>query len=151
MRRTDRESTDLATMESIIAAAKFCRMAMCDNAKPYVVPLCYGYKDRTVYIHSAREGYKLDILRKNSEVCIEFETVPQIIPNADPCKWKLHYKSVIARGTVEIVDTSDGKRRALGIIMNNYTSGSFDFSDEELAKTVVMKIALDSMTCKISS
>jgi hypothetical protein len=151
MRRKDREITNLATMESIIAESKFCRMALCDNGKPYIVPLCFGYKDRTVFIHSAREGHKLEVMKKNSAVCLEFETAPEVVKNDIACKWKLRYKSVIARGRAVVVEEIEEKRRALAIIMSNYAPGLFEFSEEGLNKITVFKIALESMTCKISS
>lgn len=151
MRRKDREITDLATIESIIAESKFCRMALCDKGKPYIVPMCYGYKDRTVYVHSAREGHKLEVMKKNSAVCIEFETVPEVVKNDIACKWKLRYKSVIAQGKAVALDGIEEKRRALAIIMGNYAPGLFEFSEEGLNKIVVFKIALEFMTCKISS
>lgn len=151
MRRKDREITDLATMEGIIAESKFCRMALCDNGKPYIVPMCFGYKERTVYIHSAREGHKLEVMKKNNAVCIEFETVPEVIKNDIACKWKLRYKSVIAQGRAVAVDGVEEKRRVLAIIMGNYAPGLFELSEEGLNKIVVFKIALESMTCKISA
>jgi hypothetical protein len=151
MRRKDREITDLATMESIIAESKFCRMALCDNGKPYIVPLCFGYKDRTVFFHSAQEGHKLEVMKKNSAVCLEFETAPEVVRNDIACKWKLHYKCVIARGRAAAVEAMEEKRRALAIIMSNYAPGVFEFSEEDLNKIFVFKIALDSMTCKVSA
>ena len=151
MRRKDREITDLKTVEGIIAEAKFCRMALCDNGKPYIVPMCFGYKDRKVYIHSAPEGHKLEVMKKNSAVCIEFETVPEVVKNDIACKWKLRYKSVIARGKAVVLDGMEEKRRALGLIMSNYAPGVFEVSEEGLNKITVFKIALESMTCKISA
>jgi hypothetical protein len=137
-------------MESIIAESKFCRMALCDNGKPYIVPLCFGYKDRTVYFHSAKEGHKIEVMRQGSDVCLEFESGAQVVENPVACKWKLRYRSVIAYGKVSFIDNRDEIRMALDVIMNHYGKGPFSYSDESLQKIVLYKVPLESITCKIS-
>ena len=70
MRRKDREISDLGEIESIIQRADICRLAFCDRGKPYVVPLCFGYRRGAIYFHSAREGRKLDMIRNNRLVML---------------------------------------------------------------------------------
>ena len=60
MRRKDKEITDRNAIESIIAKSRICRLAMVDDAGPYIVPLCFGFRNNTLYFHSAAEGKKLD-------------------------------------------------------------------------------------------
>lgn len=47
-------------------------LGMFDENYPYVVPLHYGYEMKdgklTFYVHGAKEGHKLDCLRKNDHV-----------------------------------------------------------------------------------
>jgi nitroimidazol reductase NimA-like FMN-containing flavoprotein (pyridoxamine 5'-phosphate oxidase superfamily) len=64
MRRHEREITDKKEIEAIIRKALVCRLAMVDGDKPYVVPLCFGYADHTLFFHSAGEGKKLEIIKK---------------------------------------------------------------------------------------
>lgn len=76
MRREDRSVTELDGIEAILKECRTCHLAMVDEGKPYVVPLSYGYQlnedgTLTLYFHSAKEGRKLDILRKNNLVCFE--------------------------------------------------------------------------------
>jgi len=49
MRRKDREIEDRAELESIIGSATVCRLAMSEDDRPYIVPLCFGYKDGNLY------------------------------------------------------------------------------------------------------
>ncbi len=49
MRRKDREIEDRAELESIIGAATVCKLAMSEDDRPYIVPLCFGYKDGNLY------------------------------------------------------------------------------------------------------
>jgi nitroimidazol reductase NimA-like FMN-containing flavoprotein (pyridoxamine 5'-phosphate oxidase superfamily) len=56
LRRTDKEITDKSEIESIIRKSLVCRLGLTDNARPYIVPLCFGYTDNRLYFHSATEG-----------------------------------------------------------------------------------------------
>ena len=73
MRRNEREITDPKIIEEIIHQATICRIALYDADYPYIVPLNYGYESGALYFHSAKEGKKIDLIRKNSRVCFEIE------------------------------------------------------------------------------
>ncbi len=151
MRRKDREITDLSVMESIIADASLCRMALSDRGEPYLVPLCFGYENRTVYVHSAAQGRKIDIVRNNPSVWLEFTSGVEFVGNPVACRWSLKYRSVMASGRAALIDGREEKRRALAVIMAHYASGTFDFSDKDIDSAAVVKILLEKMTCKISA
>jgi len=59
MRRKDKQINDIAAIEDILSKASVCRLGLCENNQPYVVPLCFGYKDNALYFHCAMEGKKL--------------------------------------------------------------------------------------------
>jgi nitroimidazol reductase NimA-like FMN-containing flavoprotein (pyridoxamine 5'-phosphate oxidase superfamily) len=61
MRRSEKEITAKTEIESIIQQSMVCRLAMSEGQIPYIVPLCFGYRNDTLYFHSAKEGKKLDI------------------------------------------------------------------------------------------
>ena len=86
MRRKEQEITDKEEMEAIIRKSLVCRLAMADEGTPYIVPLCFGYQDNTLYFHSARKGKKLDILKKNNRVSFEFDTDTEIQKDKEACK-----------------------------------------------------------------
>ncbi|HXX55979.1 MAG TPA: pyridoxamine 5'-phosphate oxidase family protein, partial [Methanoregula sp.] len=95
MLRKDREITDRKEMEAVLQAAPVCRLAMVDGDEPYVVPLCFGYESGSFFFHSALEGRKIDILRKNPRVCIEADSTGGAIRDGNPCSWGMRYTSVI--------------------------------------------------------
>lgn len=67
------------TSQAIIAKVPTNMEAMSpllvDQGKPYIVPMNYGYileDDKIVfYCHGALEGRKLDIIRNNSDCCVQ--------------------------------------------------------------------------------
>ena len=150
MRRSDKEITDRKAIEDIILRSKVCKLAMCEENRPYIVPLCFGFKNNTLYFHSAPKGKKIEILKKNPDVCFEFEIFTQIIKSAKACKWGMRYKSVIGFGKAGFITDDDLKRQAFDIIMNQYADGSFIYEDALLKSVVVINVEIQSMTGKQS-
>ena len=113
-----------------------------------MVPLCFGYDGQALYFHCAREGRKLDILRKNNRVCFEFDIVEGIVENVQACSWGVRYQSVIGVGTAHLVETTDEKLQALAIIMKQYSQATFTFPDDAVARTAVIKVAVEAISGK---
>ncbi len=151
MRRKKQEITDKKEIEAIIRRSLVCRLALADEGIPYIVPLCFGYQDNTLYFHSAREGKKLDILKKNNKVCFEFDIDTEIQQTKDVCNWGIQYKSVIGFGKASFIEDPETKKKALDILMGQYAEGTFQFPDATVKKAAVIKVAITSMTGKRSS
>ena len=150
MRRSDKEITDRKAIEDIILRSKVCKLAMCEENRPYIVPLCFGFKNNTLYFHSAPKGKKIEILKKNPNVCFEFEILTQIIKSAKACKWGMRYRSVIGFGKAGFITDDDLKRQAFDIIMNQYADGSFIYEDALFKSVVIINVEIQSMTGKQS-
>jgi nitroimidazol reductase NimA-like FMN-containing flavoprotein (pyridoxamine 5'-phosphate oxidase superfamily) len=148
MRRKDQEINDIAAIEDIIRKAQVCRLALSENGQPYIIPLCFGYKNITLYFHTALEGKKLDILRKNNNVCFEIDTDRELVKGKKACNCSMKYRSVIGFGKAELIEDIELKRKALNIIMQNYYEGFFKYPDESIQNTVIIKVEIESMTGK---
>ena len=68
MRKKDREITDSTEMEQVLKQGEVISVAMCQDDQPYVLPFNYGFLNGLIYIHSARKGFKLEVLAKNPRV-----------------------------------------------------------------------------------
>ena len=88
MRRKDKEITDPAQVYDVVKRARFCRIAMCDGDEPYVFPVNYGYSEGVLYVHSAPEGRKLDILERNDRVCFQVSDRKDCGKNGLPAYFK---------------------------------------------------------------
>ena len=73
MRRGEREIKDRKEIEAIIERANVCRIGLSDGKMPYVIPMDFGYKDNCLYFHCAREGKKIDIIKRNNSACFEMD------------------------------------------------------------------------------
>ena len=150
MRRKDKEIRDIATMEDIIRRASVCRLGLSENGQPYIVPLCFGYKDNILYFHTGHEGKKIDILRKNNNICFEIDIDYELIKAKEACSWSVKYKSVIGFGKALLIEDFESKRKAFDIIMRNYFDGSFEYPVEAIKNTVIIRVEVESMTGKKS-
>lgn len=148
MIRTEREISDESCINAILQKSTVCRLGMVDGDKPYVVPLCFGYDDSCLYVHGSIKGRKIDILRRNPNVCFEFDLIAEPIESADPCDWSMKYQSVIGFGKAVFLDSTEDKRQALDVIMAQYSNRQYQFPDNMLKATAVIKIEIDSITCK---
>jgi len=153
MRRKDREITATDDILQIIEKAKYLHLGLFDDSFPYVVPLHYGYefKDGNLYffLHSAKEGHKLDLIRQNPNVCIELECDVEPVSGGEiPCKYGSTYGSVIGRGKAEILTDTNEKIRGLEMLMQHQIGRSFHI-DKTMAESVeVIKISITNFTAK---
>jgi len=111
MRRRDREISDAEEISSIIRRSMVCRLAMTDGESPYIVPMRFGFDGERLYFHSAAEGLKLEIIRRNLNVCFEFDIDVELAPSERICDIGMRYRSVIGYGTARFVTDSDEMRK----------------------------------------
>ena len=153
MRRADREVTDYQQIQSIIEQAKVVHIGMIDNDRPYVVPMQYGFVfsdgTLTLYVHCAKEGRKLDILKKNPYVFIELETNVAIVSGGDiPCKYGSEYASVMGDGTAVIVEDVAEKISGLQLMMKTQSGRDFEITEQMATSVTVLRIDVPCVTAK---
>ena len=150
MRRKDRKIKDKAGIERIIKKALVCRVALSDGNSPYVFPVCFGFKDGCLYFHSAQEGRKIEILRKNNKVCFEMDIDTELVESEKGCEWGIQYSSVIGFGRASFVEDVEEMKKALGILLEHYSGKKYEFSEQSLEQVTVIKIQVESLTGKSS-
>jgi nitroimidazol reductase NimA-like FMN-containing flavoprotein (pyridoxamine 5'-phosphate oxidase superfamily) len=151
MRRKDKEITKASDLETILKEAKVCRLGLLDGGLPYIVPVHYGYSNGNLYIHSAKEGKKIDLIKKNPKICFEVELDHRINNTGIPCDWSTSYESIIGYGTSLLLSDIDEKKEALEILVNHYDPDAvYDFSRKMVDSVVIIKISIDNMTGKKS-
>lgn len=155
MRRSEREVFDYNKIDKLLKESKILRLGLKGDEYPYIIPLHYGYeynKDTNkivFFVHSAKVGKKIDLIRDNNNVCIEIDGGATLIDGKEiPCKFSAKYMSLIGFGRGEIIDDVEEKKVALKASMKNQTDREFDFSDDMTKSVEVIKIELDSFSVK---
>lgn len=153
MRRQEREVTDKAEIESILAEGKVLRIAMHDGVFPYIVPVNYGYEMQdgkiTLFFHGAKEGKKHVLIEKNPHVAIEMDCEHHLIQQTgeEACSASYAYASIIGQGMIERVK-EEQKAECLDRIMVHYGITSRKYNPNVLERTWVYKIELTAYTAK---
>ena len=152
MRRKDREITDAGEIREILARARVMHLGLYDGEYPYVVPMHCGFTFEDgklrLYAHCAKEGRKLDLIRRDGRVFVEIDTDEALVPGAAACSWGACYASVMGRGRAAIVDDEDEKCRALALLMKTQTGKEFSFTPAMAAAVTVLRVDVESYTAK---
>jgi hypothetical protein len=149
MRRSDREITDINEIEEILQKGQVCHLGLSYNDQPYVVPMNYGYRDGYLYLHSASEGQKVDMARKNPKICFEVDIDAEVYSSGpEACNWSSRYRSVIGTGRVEFPENVEEKAEALNVMMEHYAGKTFEIPPQAIARILVWKVKVDSITGK---
>ncbi len=152
MRRKDRAVTDPAEIQSIISKADVCRIALVDDQQPYLVTLNFGYKPgdpANLYFHCANEGRKIDIIKKNNSTCFQMDVDHELVEAKKACGFGMNFKSIVGTGKIFIVEDKEEKIEGLNCIMKQYSDrDNFEYEDEMLDITTILKLEIDQMTAK---
>lgn len=151
MRRTDKEISEKSLIEQIIKDSLVCRLALVKDNIPYLVPVSFGYDGRCLYVHTAKEGKKIDFLKSNNLVCFEFDiNVKTVEHETVPCKWSTSYQSVIGYGKMKEITEFNEAAYALNQIMLQYSGKDWEMTQKMLDTVKMWKIEIDEMTGKQS-
>lgn len=153
MRRQDREVKDLKEITGILGRCDVCHMGLSDGEFPYVVPMSFGYRERegtvSFYFHCASEGRRIDLLKRNPRVCLQFDCGHRLITGEKACDCSTEYESVIAFGTAEFLTGQNEKCEALTHLMQHYEHGQeFSFDERRVKSVTVFKVTAEQISGK---
>lgn len=93
-------------IENVLISQVLGRIACTDGSQPYIVPVTYAYDGEYIY-GQTNEGKKLNILRKNPQVCFEVDMM------TDMANWQ----SVLVYGKFEELEKEEAAK-ARDILFN---------------------------------
>ncbi len=150
MRRGEKAVTEQSAIEKILRTGKTCQLAFTADPLPYLVTLNYGYYDRTLYFHSAREGHKIDMIRKNGRAAFSIALDLGLVTGENACDWSVRYQSVVGHGKIFLLEDAEAKRQGLDLFMAQYSGNKFSYPDKMIQATAVFKLEISEMTVKQS-
>ncbi|MDY3238914.1 MAG: pyridoxamine 5'-phosphate oxidase family protein [Anaerovoracaceae bacterium] len=148
MRRIDREMPAEFAYD-VTDRCEYATLSMTDpEGLPYCLPVTIVRDEDTVYFHCARDGFKVQCLRANPQVCLACVCDTHIIAE----KFTTEYASAILRGTASEVTDDAEKIHALRLLCQRHTPAGMDGFDAAVAKslprTAVWKIEISYITGK---
>lgn len=147
MRKASREMDAAFALEVLDKAPYITVSFTRPDGQAYGVPLSLARTDeRTFYFHCALEGDKLDCIKSNPMVCLS--AVTRCTPTVGPKdgSFTLQYKSAIAVGRAELVESDEEKVAGLRAISQRFLPHHMDAFDDaikrSLHRTAVVRIIL---------
>lgn len=152
MTRREREITDISEIIEILDEAKVAHIGLVDGDEPYVVPMNYGYVMEngklTIYLHGAKRGRKIDVMKANPKVFFEAECGIVPFEGDIACRYGIAYKSIMGKGLATIVEDVEEKKKALSILMKTQTGKDFEFEEKMTAFVSIIRIDVSQYTAK---
>ena len=152
MTKRERQVTDPVQIAHILDTGKVLHLGLAVNNEPYVVPMNYGYTMEegklVLYLHSALQGKKLDMMRANPKVFFEIDCDLKPFEGRVPCQYGLVYSSIMGRGTATIVEDVEEKKQAMSLLMKTQTGKDFSFEDRLVSIVAVIRIDVTEYTAK---
>ena len=87
-----------------------------DGGWPYAVPLSYAFDGEKLYFHCAREGHKLDAIRREARA--SFCVVDR--DDVKPAEYTSYFRSVIIFGRVRVLEDEAQMRAAIELLARRY-------------------------------
>jgi nitroimidazol reductase NimA-like FMN-containing flavoprotein (pyridoxamine 5'-phosphate oxidase superfamily) len=148
MRHPKREISDPAELEDVLQSARYLILGINDDPAPYLVPLFYGYEKGTLYIHCARQGLKLDLIRRNPRVGFALAVEPRIKAGETACAFSAESRSIVGRGVAREARDDAERARGLGSLMRHYGWENREYRPDSLARTCILAVDIQEMKGK---
>ena len=140
MRQKNREVSNREELLEIMRRCDVCRLALNNEGYPYIVPMNFGLsvdEDKiSLIFHSALEGMKLDLIRKDNRASFEMDGKHQLQYFEEQGYCTMAYESVIGSGTIRFLSdesvigsgtirflSDKEKEQALRALMDQYHPG----------------------------
>lgn len=76
MRRFKQQASDEASLRLLETAPRGVLAVHGDNGYPYAIPLNFIFRGGRIWFHCAKEGHKLDAIRRDNKVCFTLLSEP---------------------------------------------------------------------------
>lgn len=117
MRRKKQLLTIEETQEMLRAGTSGVLGVQGDDGYPYTVPVSYTYADDKIFIHSAKEGHKIDSIRKNDKVTFCVIAKDDVVQKT----FTTHFQSVSVFGRARILTEDAERQHALECLVEKYS------------------------------
>jgi nitroimidazol reductase NimA-like FMN-containing flavoprotein (pyridoxamine 5'-phosphate oxidase superfamily) len=155
LRRLAREGSHRREdLHAVLDAGFICHLGVSVDGAPMVVPTIYARTGDHLVIHGSVASRSLRQAKAGLEVCVTVTHVDGLIVARSVFEHSVAYRCAMVFGTADVVDEPGAKEEALRVIADHSVPGTWGYartpSEAELAKTMVLRLALDEFSVKIS-
>jgi uncharacterized protein len=151
-RKPERASTDRADLYAVLDLGLVGHLGFVRDGAPVVLPIGYGRKDDTVYLHASTGSGLVEAL-DGGDACFTVTMLDGIVYARSVFDHSMNYRSAVMHGRCNRVDDPAKKLEALETIVEHLAPGSWAYarqpSRKELAATAVFALSLAEASVKI--
>lgn len=129
MRRSKQAMSEELTVDVLYRGTSGVLALYGDEGYPYAVPISYVYDGGKLYFHCAKEGHKIDAIKRNEKASFCVIDTDQVVKE----EYTTYFRSAIAFGRIRILSQDDEKLAALEKLGKKYAP---DDTPENLAKYI---------------
>ena len=148
--RRKRQALPLERCEEVLRRGTSGVLALSgDEGYPYAVPISYCYDGSRLYFHCAKEGHKLDAIRREPRASFCVIDQDQVVPE----EYTTYFRSVIVFGRVTVLEDDGAKRAAVEKLALKYAPADRaehrrEYIDREWAPLCMLEMTVGHMTGK---
>ncbi|MCH5291908.1 MAG: pyridoxamine 5'-phosphate oxidase family protein [Treponema sp.] len=148
MRRNKQQLSDQECVELLKQEPRGVLALLGDDGYPYTVPMDFFYDEGKLYFHCAKEGHKIDAIKKCGKA--SFCVMDKGFRRQD--EWALNIKSVVAFGRIRLVEDRKETMARVRQLGNKYNP-SPEAVEKELERTAdivqCLEFQIEHMTGKL--
>jgi len=152
MRRNEKEIKDKTVIIELLNTCHIGRLGTIGkDGYPMVKPLNFVYHDGKIYFHTAKEGEKIEDIKRDDKVCFEVDLpIAYIKAKNNPCQADYLFRSIIIKGKAKIIEEGEEKLFALRCLMEKHQPGGGygDYTEDKIKKVGIVRIDIEEMTGK---
>ena len=153
-RLPERAGYDPDVVGQIVDAALVAHVGTVQHGRPVVVPMLCVRDDARLLLHGAPAAGTIKRGR-GMDVCVSMTLLDGLVLARSAFHHSVNYRSVVVRGTAQIIRDEDERRRALEIITERLVPGRSaalrPMTPLEVRQTAVLQIALEHASTKVRS
>ena len=146
---------DKNVVHAVLDAGLVAAVGFVQDGAPLVVPMIYGRKGETIFLHGARKARIIRLLEETEQACVNVTLLDGIVFARSAFNSSMNYRSATVFGTPSLVDGDAEKLHAMRVISEHTMPGRWDELREPLQREVkmtgVIALQIDSASAKVAA
>jgi len=155
VREPDRGVYDRETVYRILDEAFLCHVGFIVDGQPFVIPMSFGRKVDSLYIHGSAASRMLRQMKQGVPVCVTVTLLDGLVLARSVFNHSMNYRSVVILGKATLVENPEEKLAALRVLSEHILPGRWDDArrpnERELKATSVLRVPIQEFSAKVRS
>lgn len=151
----EKAAYDKAAVHAVLDNALVASVGFVQDGSPIVVPMIYGRKGETLFLHGARKARVIRLLEQTEQACVNVTLLDGIVYARSTFNSSMNYRSATLFGKPTLVDDREAKLHAMRVIGEHTMPGRWDECRESLEREIkmtgVISLEIETGSAKVSA